>query len=455
MRSRTHRWESEPLPGVVTAEAQEEIQADWQKPPRWLPPTFHALAYPQFLLLWLSQITNSLALWMEMVARPILVLMVTGSAVQLGLVVAARGLPQLFLSPLAGVVADRFDRRVVMLVAKTFSMILYFLFAIIILTGRLELWHIYATALLKSMLNAFDGPARQALLPSLVPPRLLVNAIGINTGSMQLVRIGAASAAGFSLALFGIGGTFLIIALVSAVAVILTYMMRVPEWGRLKRRQESWFGSLIEGFRFAWKEKAIFAILVLLTFQSIFGTPYLQIFVPLIALQFIDFTFLRAFGIEGERAQEVGLGLLLAASGFGALMGAVLVATIGERLRRRGLIVIGGLTLYGTAIAALGISSNTAFVLLPFLFITIVGVGQSLLLAVKNAIILQLSPNEVRGRVFSIQSLDRGLSTLGSSGGGFLAAAIGAPFALAIYGATVAIGALWVGVFMPVLRRVD
>ncbi|MBM2825976.1 MAG: transporter [Dehalococcoidia bacterium] len=441
---------------IAIEDLPEGVKAqEWKTPPRWLPSTLHSLAYANFLFLWLAQITNSLSLWMEQVARPVLVLMVTGSGVQLGLVVAARGLPQLFLSPVAGVVADRFDRRKVILVSKSLGMVVNFAFAIVIITGQLELWHIYASSILRSMLNAFDNPARQALIPNLVPPNLLVNAIAVNSGSMQLVRILAASIAGFSIAFVGIGGTFLIIALVSVVAVVFTYMMQVPHWGRVSRRQESWIGSMIDGFRYALKEKAIFAILVLLTFQSIFGQPYLQIFVPLIALQFMDFSFLGEFGVEPNKAHEVGLGLLLAASGFGALLGSLIVATIGERLRHRGFIVIGGLTLYGLAVTALGLSSLTGLMILPFLFVSIVGVGQTLLLTVKNAILMELTPNDMRGRVFAIQSLDRGLSTIGASGGGFLAAAVGAPIGLAIYGAAVAVGAIWVGIFMPALRRVD
>ncbi|MBI4497914.1 MAG: MFS transporter [Chloroflexi bacterium] len=440
---------------MVAAAPTAAEDAVWKAPPAWLPPTLHALAYRDFLLLWLAQLSNSLALWMEQVARPILVLVFTGSSVHLGLVVAARGLPQLFMGPLAGVVADRIDRRVVLLTTKTLGTTVYFIFALLILAESLELWHIYVTAVIKSMLNAFDGPARHALVPNLVPPRLLVNAVAINTGSMQLIRVGAASIAGFAIALIGMGGTFLIIAVCSAVAVTLTYLMRVPAWARLGRSGASWGRSLLDGLAFAWREKAIFAILVLLAFHSMFGTPYLSVFVPLLAFQFLDFSFLGAFGLEGRKAQEVGLGLFLSASSGGALLGALLIATIGSRLRRRGLIILAGLTLYGTAIAAVALSSLSGVVALPFLFVGAVGVGQSLLLPVKNAIILDLTPNEIRGRVMSLQSLDRGLTTLGSSGGGFLAAAIGAPFGMALYGAAVAVAAVGVGLLLPALRRVD
>ncbi len=437
----------------ITATIDTDVA--WHAPPRWLPSTFHALAYRDFFLLWLAQITNSLSLWMEQVARPVLVLLVTGSEVHLGLVVAARGLPQLFMGPVAGVVADRFDRRVVILGSKVSGMAVNIVFAAIILTGQLELWHIYVTAVLRSMSNAFDNPARQALIPSLVPPKLVMNAFAVNSGSMQLVRIAAASVAGFSLALFGVGGTFGIVAAVSITPVIITYFMKIPTWARVEvRKEESWMHSMAEGFRFAWKEKIIFAILVLLAIQSIFGTPYIQVFVPILALKFLDFGFLSILGIEESRAAEVGLGLLLGASGVGALLGTVIIATIGERLSHRGLIVISGLSLYGLAICAMGISSYFPAIL-PFLFVMIVGIGQSMLMPVKNVLLMEYSPNEIRGRIMSLQSLDRGLTTLGSSGGGLLAALIGAPFAMALYGLAVVVGTVVTAIVIPALRRVD
>ena len=431
-------------------------EAVWKSPPGWLPPTFHALAYRDFTLLWLAQITNSLSLWMEQVARPVLVLLLTGSEVHLGLVVAARGLPQLLLGPVAGVVADRFDRRVVIMSSKAGGMAVNIVFAVLIVTGRLELWHIYVTGIFRSMTNAFDNPARQALIPSLVPPKLIMNAFAINSGSMQLVRILAASIAGFTLALWGKEGTFTIIAAVSIVPVIITYFMKVPAWARIEvTKESSWLHSMAEGFRFAWKEKVIFAILVLLAIQSIFGNPYIQVFVPVLAIKFLDFGFMTALGIPDERTREVGLGLLLGASGFGALLGTVLIATIGERLTHRGIIVISGLGIYGLAIAAMGVSSLFSTALLPFFFVTLVGVGQSMLMPVKNVILMEYTPNEMRGRVMSLQSLDRGLSTIGSSAGGLLAALISAPLAMGVYGLILVVGTVVTAIVIPSLRRVD
>ncbi|MBI4200684.1 MAG: MFS transporter [Chloroflexi bacterium] len=434
----------------------------WKEPPSWLPTALHSLAYRNYSLLVIGQVSNSLAQWMDLVARPILVIAMTGSAVQLGLVTVLRGLPSMLLGPVAGLLADRVDRRLLMLIAKISSLTVNAAFAALILSGELQMWHVYVTAIVKSMLAAFDQPARQALLPSLVPPRLLINAIGINTGSMQGTRILSASLAGFLIAFWALafgfedtdsrafGGVYIAIAVVYVIAVVSTYMLRVPPGGRVKRTEESWFTSFIEGVRFVRKNPVILSVLILLAVQTGLGQPYLQVFVPWIAIEVMD------LGAEGA-------GMLLAVSGVGSLAGALVVATVGHRLRHRGLIVIVSLAFYGGALMALGLTSVLPMVavlglslpLLPMAMISLVGVGQTGIMSIKNALLLEATPNELRGRVMSFQTLDRGFSTVGGGAGGFAIALMGGPYALALYGALCAAGALMVGAFSPALRKQD
>ncbi|MDO8749573.1 MAG: MFS transporter [Dehalococcoidia bacterium] len=446
---------------------EEEIPATassvaWKEPPSWLPAALHSLAYRDYLLLVIGQISNSLAQWMDMVARPILVIAITGSAVQLGLVTLVRGVPMLFLGPVAGILADRMDRRILMLIAKVLNLVVCVGFAAIILAGQLQLWHVYVTAILRSLLMAFDQPARQALLPSMVPPRLLANAVALNMGSMQVTRIISASVAGLMIAFWAItfgfegadarafGGVYLAVAIVSIIAVVATYVMRVPPGGRVVRTEDSWVTSFVQGIRFAWHSPVILGILILLAVQSAFGMPYLQVFVPWLAIKVMDLG-------------AAGAGLLIAASGVGALAGAVVVAAIGHRLRRRGIIIIVGLTLYGVAIAALGLTSALPLVavmgltlpVLPLAMIVLVGIGQTAIMSMKNIVLLESTPNELRGRVMSFQSLDRGFTTVGGGLGGFAIALMGGPFALALFGALCAFWAIVVGVFSPGLRKHD
>lgn len=436
--------------------------ATWGEPPSWFPSILHSLAYRNYRLLVIGQISNSLAQWMDLVARPILVIAITGSAVQLGLVTLARGVPMLFLGPVAGILADRVDRRLQMLIAKALNLIVCVGFATIILTGQMQLWHVYVTAILRSLLMAFDQPARQALLPSLVPPRLLANAVALNMGAMQVTRIISASVAGLAIAFWAIafgfkdadaqafGGVYLAVAIVSAIAVVATFMMRVPAGGRVERTEDSWVTSFVQGIRFAWHNPVILGILILLAVQSTFGVPYLQVFVPWLAI--------KVMGLGAD-----GTGLLIAVSGIGALAGAVVVAAWGHLLRRRGLIIIAGLILYGVALAVLGLTSALPLVavmgltlpVLPLAMIILVGIGQTAVMSMKNTVLLESTPNELRGRVMSFQSLDRGFTTVGAGVGGFAIALIGGPFALALFGASCAFGAILVGVFSPGLRKHD
>jgi hypothetical protein len=279
---------------------------------------------------------------------------------------------------------------------------------------------------------------------------------------MQIVRILSASAAGFLIAIwafaFGFGdedsrsfgGVYLIAAAAYVVAVGATYMMKVPMGGRVERTQDTWLAGLIQGFKFAGQSPLILGLLILFAVQSLFGMPYIQVFVPWLALEVMDIG-------------TGGMGLLIAASGFGSLGGALAIATIGSKLRHRGMLIIGGLILYGLALAGLGITSALPLVallgltipVLPFLMVMVVGIGQTTLITLRTAMLLEGTPNELRGRVFSLMMLDRGFSTVGSGVGGLAIAAIGGPITVAIFGGLCAIGAVAVGVLLPSLRKVD
>ncbi|MDA0988815.1 MAG: MFS transporter [Chloroflexi bacterium] len=451
-------------PGQGNGHVEAVLQAptEWREPPSWLPPTFHALAYRNYALLLLGQLSNSLSMWMDLVARPALVVAMTGSAVQLGLIALVRGLPMTILGPFAGVLADRVDRRILMLVSKVSSLVITTGFSVLILTGNVELWHVYVTAILRSLAMAFDQPARQALLPTLVPPKLLVNAVALNMGSMQAVRILSATVAGFLIAFwayaFGFGeadarafgGVYLIGAISYVVAVTCTYLLKVPTEGRVARTRDSWSTSMAEGFRFAWSRPVILGILALFGVLSLFGMPYNQVFVPWLALEVMD-------------VGPAGMGLLMAASGIGALAGSLALATVGARLRHRGLLILGALVVMGLALAGLGLTSvlpTTAVfglmvAFLPSLMVIIVGFGQAAVTTLKNTVLLEVTPNELRGRVFSIQSLDRAFSTMGSAFGGFTIALIGGPMAVAIFGVLLTAGTIGVGAKFVGLRKLD
>ncbi len=432
----------------------------WKEPPHWLPATLHSLAYKNFFLLVVGQISNALARWMDMVARPILIIALTGSAVQLGLITLARGLPMMVLGPFAGILADRMDRRLMMLIAKNISLVMDIIFAAIIISGGLELWHIYVVAIFKSLAGAFDQPPRQALLPALVPPRLLMNAIAINTGTMQLSRIFSAALVGGFIALwvkaFGFpdtdarvfGGVYLAAIALLIAAIVATYLLKVPAEGQPEQTNDSWSLSFVKGIRFAWSNPVIMSILVLIGVQSAFGIPYIGVFIPWLAM--------KVMGIG-----TTGTAMMLAVSGVGSLVGAIVIATVGHALRHRGRIIIISLVIYGVSLTATGLTSALPLVtvlgmkipLLPLLMVFFVGIGQTSIMSIKNALLLEGTPNEMRGRVMSFQSLDRGFASLGGSMGGFAIALLGGPYGLALFGILCALGSVIVGALSPSLRK--
>ncbi|MFC1847681.1 MFS transporter, partial [Chloroflexota bacterium] len=413
-----------------------------------------------YFLLLVGQLSNMLARWMDMVARPIMIIALTGSAIQLGLVTLARGLPMMVLGPFAGLLADRMDRRFLMIIAKSLSLVVDIVFAALIISGKLELWHIYVAAIFKSLGGAFDQPPRHALLPALVPPHLLMNAVALNTGTMQMSRIFSAALAGGIIALwakaFGFldtdvrvfGGVYLATIVLLVAAIVATYLLKVPVGGRPEQTDDSWSLSFVRGIGFAWRSPVILSILVLIGVQSAFGMPYMGVFIPWLAI--------KVMGIGAA-----GTAMMLTVSGVGSVLGAIVMATIGPALRHRGRIIIISLAIYGVGLAATGLTSALPLVtvlgltipLLPLLMVFFVGVGQTAIMSIKNALLLESTPNELRGRVMSFQSLDRGFSSLGGSMGGFAIALLGGPYGLGLFGALCALGSIIVGALSPSLRK--
>ncbi|MBI2855911.1 MAG: MFS transporter, partial [Chloroflexi bacterium] len=346
--------------------------------------------------------------------------------------------------------------------SKGTSLVLNAAFAVLIVTGNVEMWHVYVTAILKSLANAFDGPARQALLPAMVPPKLLVNAVALNTGSMQVTRILSATVAGLFITfwafLFGFGdgdarafgGVYLLGAISYIVAVTCTYLLKVPMEGRVVRTTDSWLNSLVEGFRFAWHRPVILGILVLFAVFSLFGMSTNQVFVPWLALEVMD-------------TGPAGMGLLLAMSGIGSLAGALVLSTIGARLGHRGMIILAGQVVMGLALAGLGVTSVLPVVvvmgmmlaIVPSIMIILVGLGQTTMQTLRTAVLMEVTPNELRGRIFSLMSLDRGFTTLGGAAGGFTIAAIGGPVAVAAFGILLIASTVGIAAALPALRKIN
>ena len=432
--------------------------------------TFESLRFRDYRLLWLGQGGTSMGQWMDQVARGWLIYQLTGSALELGAVSAMRAVPMLLFGVVAGVVADRYGRKAQLIISQLTNVIINVVLATLILTGRIEVWHIYATAFLAGAVQAFQQPARQSLISDLVGREHLANAVALNSAIFNLMRSVGPAVAGGLIAVVGVDGSYYAQAALYLWATLWTVQMRVPgEPGLLellgirqpdsrtasaeppaepgaghtrahrgasgrKAPEGSFFGSLFDGFRYLGSNRMMLSLMVLGLAPVLLGMPYVSL-MPVFAQDVLD-------------VGPVGQGMMLTATGVGALVGALGIASIGN-IRRKGLLLLGGAVLFGVSLVAF--SQARSFPLaLAFLFVS--GLANGSYTSQNQTVIQLLAPREMRGRVISILMLNRGLMPLGALLAGALAHWLDGPTAVTAMGTSCALLAIVIAVAIPKIR---
>jgi MFS family permease len=387
--------------------------------------------------------THGSALWLEMVAMGPLILDLTGSKAQLGVILMMRTVASMAMGPVAGVVADAFKRKTILIVTKFPVMVLSAIFAVLLITGRLEVWHLYTFTLFRGVTQAFDQPARNAMIPSIVPSNLVTNAVALNTGSQSATRIVGPAVGGVVIALWGLGAAFVGIALLYVVAVVFTFMLRVPDHRRPGSRVHVGnFGSdFVQGMRYALSTSTVLGLIIISMVYHTFGMNYLAIFGTIYSIEILDI---------GTR----GLGFLFSSAGVGGIVGAFTLATFNPS-RRRGLIMMGVLCIYGIALMAYAGSASAGSVVMVYGMAAALGFLQTWMLPLIHSITLNIVPEDMRGRVMGLLALDRGMSAGGGAVAGFLAAAIYPPLAQVFLGLACLLSALLLLATIPALRRIQ
>jgi len=398
--------------------------------------TFQALSNRNFRLLWMGQLGASMAMWMETVTRGWLVWQLTKDPLMLGLVMMFRAVPMLLFSPVAGVTADRINKRNILLACEVITMMLHLALAFLITTGLVQIWHIFLTAFLSGISMCFNQPTRQALVPVLVGRENLQNAVGLNSAVMNISRILGPSIAGVLIAFLDIGGTYYVQAAVYLLVISMTLMMVVPD-ALDRRTKDSAWTSFAEGINYISNNRAILGLVITALVPMIFAMPYATL-LPVFADE--------VFGIGAS-----GLGLLNSAPGIGALTAAMLIASA-TNLRNKGKVLLVGVFAFGALLIAFSLSPALGLSLGLLVF---VGVSQQAFMTMMNTLLLTLTPSELQGRIMSIYMLDRGLMPLGSVMAGWIASAFGAPIALVVMGSVCVFLALSMGSLFPVLRKLE
>jgi len=411
--------------------AREEASA---RPGERFEGAVRALKHRNFRLFFGGQAISLIGTWMQTVAESWLVFRLTGSEALLGFVGFAGQIPVFLLAPFGGAFADRHDRRWTLVGTQSSALVLAMTLAVLTLTGRIRVWEVFAIGALLGAVNALDIPTRQSFFVEIVGRDDLLNAIALNSSMFNGARIVGPAVAGILVASIGEGWCFFANA-VSYIAVIAGLVaMRRPA-PRHEPPVSSTFRRIAEGFRFSARTVPVRALLLLLAAVSLAGSPY-AVLMPVFAEKILH---------QGAR----GLGILMAASGVGALGGSVALA-LRRRLRGLGSWVAWASIALGIALAAFAFS--TTFWLSVVLLMPL-GCAFMITLGASNTLIQAMVPDSLRGRVMAVYSMMiMGMAPFGALAAGTLAARIGALTTIAIGGAVCTLAGIVFRILLPGLR---
>lgn len=384
----------------MTNTASASPAADASPPVGTASRAFTALRYPGIRLILLGSLFAFSGYWIWTVSQGWLVLEITGSPALVGLVTGFSMFPFLFMSLVGGVLADRVDRKRVSMVSRSFVVVMMLGEAVLYWTGTIEVWMMLIIALAAGIGFALDNPVRQSMVPDLVPPEHLANAIALTFATSNVCNILGPSIGGILLATAGPGWAFFATAVGNTALFGCYVLLRLPP----RARREAAPGALRqfrEGLRFMRSDEILY-ILVIAAAISAFIQPY-QSMMPVFA---------RELGVG-----TVALGAMSAAPGIGALVGSLTVATLGG-VQQKGRLLLAGAVMVA-AMLLVFTASPSLYVALPVL--VVLGLSNAFFMTMNNTIVLMRVPDHLRGRVISLMIVAWGLAPLGATLVGVLA----------------------------------
>lgn len=384
---------------------------------------FGALEVTVFRNYFLATIVSNIGSWMQILAQGWLILELTDSPFYLGLVGLVRAVPTIGLSLVGGVLADRFSRTRILMITQSVMALSSLVIAILTVAGVITVWHLLVISFISSVFFSVDNPTRQALVPDLVGRDKLASAIGLNSAAWNAAAIIGPSVAGVLIAAVSISGAFFLNA--ASYIPVLIVVGLIPRVERKVTASRSMSRQLSEGLSYIRSDRIIWGILLLIAIPSVVARPYTQM--------------MPVFARDVLGLGATGFGVLMAASGLGALVGALITASLGGFAKRGWLLVINtivlGITLVGFA--------QSRWIIPSIILVIFVGGRSTLMMSLANTLLQGLVPDAMRGRVMSVYTLIAGgLMPLGSMILGAAGEAIGVPLAVGIGGIITIIVAL-------------
>jgi MFS family permease len=370
-----------------------------------------SLLIRDFRLLWMASVLTSLAVQIRNVSNLYQVYQLSGSAFMLGLTGFLETLPFIVFGLFAGAVADAFDRKKVLLVTMVLQLIPGVAMALLTFTGVVQVWHIYTLGFLGAFVDVFNWPARSALVPRLVPPGLMMNAVTINSTITQLSFLVGPALAGLSIDHTGLAVTYSIstLSLLPAIASILLLRTTGKVEGT-KRRVN--LRSMVEGVEFIWIQRIILSLFVL-----DFGVTLVGFYRPILPI----------FAADVFNMGASGLGLLYAAPSAGSLLGSTALLMAGD-IKHKGIAVVMAAVGFAVSLALLGVSK---WFWLAVPAVILLGITDSVSVTIRRTVVQLLAPNEMLGRANSLMTVfAQATNGLGALLAGVAAQFMGAPNSL-------------------------
>nr|WP_255607699.1 MFS transporter [Ancylobacter sp. Lp-2] len=376
------------------------------------------MSHRNYRLLWSGTLLSHTGDWMDQIALNWLVVSSSGSPFDLALVNLCRGVPILVFTLVGGALADRVERRRLMMVTQSSAMVLAFILSGLVFADAASIAAILLVATARGIVISVNLPARHSLIPELVPAHDLPNAVALNSLTINVTKIIGPAIAGLIIAWLGTGACFLLNGFSFIVVLWTLAAMQFPSVPQ-KVPDRSLHQSIVEGVTYVREDRAILLLVLIALVPTFFGQPYL--------------TLLALFAYTVFDVGPEGLGLLTASAAIGSVLGALVLAAT-PRLAASGRAMLGFLIAFGALLCLFAVNSTAGIA--PFLLLG-VGAMQIAYNASNNTILQMRVPNSMRGRVMSILLVNRGLVQLGAAASAALAGFVGVQLAVLMAGAII------------------
>jgi MFS family permease len=352
----------------------------------WLKP-FPSLRERDYRILWTSMLPGTLAMQMNFFANGYLAFELTEAASSIGLISLGFGIPMIFLSLPAGVIADRYSKRMILLLSQAVTVATSLVMAILVLSGTVGVWQMAVISFFQGTAFVFQVPARQSLITEIVQPVNMMNAIALNSAGFNACRVIGPPVAGWIIGLpwLGVKGAYILMTLL--YALVIPGLLKIPDLSHGARKGKKGWESFIQGISYIWGHPVLMVLLALSLAPIILGMPF-QALMPVFAK--------KIFAVG-----PAGLGMLMMANGTGAIIGSIVIASMSS-LKRPGMVQLALGAVFGTTLAIFAFTSSFFFAI-PML--ALIGAASSAYLALNSTLIMGRSEQRYHGRVMSVYML--------------------------------------------------